>query len=710
MNQLFKISSLIGFIIVSFGSAFISALSFAKTNPYTDTGIVKVESYYEFVTSNTDQARASKEIVDQLRFRHYNKLNLDNEFSKQVFDRYIEVLDGERSFFLDKDIKEFSIHRDKFDDYIKNGDLRVGFEIFNRFQRRMLERRTFLVNRLTQGIDDIKFDIDESIDLDRADAKWAKTEAELDELWFKRLKNDILNMRLNDQKNADIVKRLNRRYRSQLTRASQIQSEDAFQIYINAFAYVFDPHTQYFSPRSAENFNINMSLSLEGIGAILQQDDEYTKVVSLVPAGPADKDNELKPADKIVAVAQGVEEFVDVIGWRLDEVVELIRGPKESVVRLMVIPAEAQDESRTKVIDITRNKVKLEDQSAQKKIVKVMRNGKEKKLGVITIPNFYLDFEAYQADDPNYKSTSKDVRKLLEELKAENVEGVIVDLRNNGGGALQEANELTGLFIKSGPTVQIKSTLNRVSRQGDPFPDIAYDGPLAVLVDRLSASASEIFAGAIQDYGRGIVIGGRTFGKGTVQSLIPLSRGQLKLTLAKFYRVSGASTQNKGVLPDIIFPSLYDEEQIGESSLDNALPWDTINATSFDQFDEPGPYISKLKSVHDKRVEGNVEFSYQRQWLDYSKRRRNEKTLSLNEEMRRQEREADEAWRLSLENKRRVAQGKPELKSFKELEKEQEAAQANTDKEDEEADAFVEESGEILLDYIAFSKLSVVKK
>jgi carboxyl-terminal processing protease len=435
---------------------------------------------------------------------------------------------------------------------------------------------------------------------------------------------------------------------------------------MNAFTKTYDPHTVYFSPRTSENFNINMSLSLEGIGAVLQREDEYTKVVSLVPEGPADKSKQLFPNDKIVGVGQGTDgEIADVIGWRLDEVVQLIRGKKDTIVKLDIVPIAGGSESRT--IEITRNTVKLEEQSAKSEIIEVEQFGAVHKIGIIDIPTFYIDFQGFQRGDKDYKSTTRDVQKLLVDLVEQGVEGIVVDLRDNGGGALQEARSLTGLFIDYGPTVQIRSKSNRVDILRDRDIKTVYDGPLGVLVNRLSASASEIFAGAIQDYHRGVIIGSQTFGKGTVQSLLPLNRGQLKMTQAKFYRITGESTQHKGIIPDITYPSNYNPEMIGESTLDDPLPWDKIQPTRYRERRELPQMIPQLKTLHSERIDGDAEFSYVIDATEYRHEQSNETTITLNEQQRLREKDEAEAFWLSLENKKRTSQGLAEIASLDEL-------------------------------------------
>ena len=609
----------------------------------------------------------TRNIVDALSSRHYISATLNDELSSRIFDAYIEDMDPSRSYFLQSDIDEFEKYRYLMDNDLRRGDIDAAFQIFNRYHDRLIYRLARIVELLNTGLDQFDFSVDESLVLDRGEEPWANKVTELDELWRKRLKNSVLNLKLADKEDDKILELLLKRYENRLSRSKQTNSEDVYQLYMNAFTSTYDPHTQYFSPRTAENFNINMSLSLEGIGAVLQREEEFTKVVSLVPAGPADKSKLLHPDDKIIAVGQGIEgEMVDVIGWRLDEVVQLVRGKKNSVVRLEIIENDVKDQS-SHVIEITRNTVKLEEQSAKSEIIEIEQFGHVHKIGVIDIPTFYIDFRALQQGDKNYKSTTRDVRNLLRELKQAAVDGIIIDLRDNGGGSLQEANFLTGLFINRGPTVQIRTKSNRVDLLYDRDARTTYDGPLAVLVNRLSASASEIFAGAIQDYQRGLVIGSQTFGKGTVQSLIPLNRGQLKLTQAKFYRISGESTQHQGIIPDILFPASYDSESIGESTLDKPLEWDRIKPTDYQLKSGIGQVMTELRSQHKQRTRNDPEFTFRQDALQYRKELNSENEITLNQEARIQRKESTDTFWVTLENKKRVAQGLDPISSLDEL-------------------------------------------
>ena len=612
-------------------------------------------------------ANTTRNIVDALASRHYVTTLLDDDLSSKIFDNYIDDLDPSKSYFLASDIKKFEPLRFELDNALRRGDVSPAFEIFNVYHERVIDRFEKVIVDLEDGIDEFDFTLDESLVLDRDESPFATTTTELDDLWRKRIKNAVLNLKLADKENEATQELLVKRYKNRLSRTMQTNSEDVYQLYMNSFTKTYDPHTQYFSPRTSENFNINMSLSLEGIGAVLQREDEYTKVVSLVPAGPADKSKKIFPDDKIVAVGQEDGEMTDVIGWRLDEVVQLIRGKKDTVVRLDVI--STSDPAKSKIIELTRNTVKLEEQSAQSKIIEIEQFGAKRKIGVIDIPTFYIDFRALQAQDPDYKSTTRDVQRLLVELMQEGVEGVVIDLRDNGGGSLQEAKTLTGLFIDRGPTVQIRSKSNRVDILNDRDIRTIYDGPLAVLVNRLSASASEIFAGAIQDYERGLIIGSQTFGKGTVQSLLPLNRGQLKLTQAKFYRISGESTQHKGIVPDIAFPNDFDPESIGESSLDEPLPWDKIKATGYRTKRSIAPLVGDLRSQHEERAATDPEFHYMEEALAYREERRKIKEVTLNQAKRIQEKDDADAFWLSLENSKRKAQGLPAVASLDDLNK-----------------------------------------
>ncbi|MDH3993695.1 MAG: carboxy terminal-processing peptidase, partial [Gammaproteobacteria bacterium] len=650
------------------------------------------------------------ELIEQLEDRHYAKLEYNDDFSSQHLDAYVESLDGSKMFFLASDLEEFEQFRSVMDEQLPKGNLDAGFFIFNRFQQRLEARLEKELENLPQTIAAMDFSVDETYQIDVEERSWAASSAELDDRWRKQLKNQVLSLKLAEKPEDDLVSTLEKRYQNQLKRVKQYNSQDVFQIYANALTGLYDPHTNYLSPRRSENFNINMSLSLEGIGAVLQLEDEYTKVTRLVPKGPADKQGELHPSDRIVGVGQGTDgEIEDVIGWRLDEVVELIRGPKDSTVRLEVIPAKSKATDQRKVITIVRNEVKLEEQSAQKSILEIPDGDEVIKIGVIDIPAFYIDFDAMRRGDKEYKSTTRDVRKLLEELQEEGVDGLVVDLRNNGGGSLQEANELTGLFIEYGPTVQIRHSSRRVWRDGKRLKSEYYEGPLVVMVNRLSASASEIFAGAIQDYQRGIIVGDRSFGKGTVQTLIPLTEGQLKITESKFYRISGDSTQHRGVVPDLAFPTVYDPEEIGESALDHALNWDQINPVRHHRYNDLSTVLPALTTQFQERSGKNPDFIYLEDQIALAAKTREITELPLNEQARKALRESQEAKALSIENKRRKAKGEELLTSLDEEDEEtDEETESDLDAEAEEQDpkddVLLMEAGNVLADALIIKR------
>ena len=668
----------------------LSAPLAAKTAAPTD---------WSYLAPERQQVIASLNVVELLKRHHYNKPPLNDERSVKIYEAYLKLLDPSRSIFTAADIAEFDQWRTRFDDLLKSGDLQPGFNIYKRHLERLESRLHYAIAMLKGGVEQIDFSVDEYLETDREKAPWAKDLAALDELWRKRVKDEVLRLKIAGKEPKAIEELLVKRYQNQLKRLKQTRGEDVFQAYINAFATTYDPHTTYLSPDNAENFDINMSLSLEGIGAVLQNDNEHVKVVRLVPAGPAEKSKQISPADKIIGVAQGDKEMVDVIGWRLDEVVKLIRGPKGSTVRLEVIPASnAPNDQTSKVVTIVREAVKLEEQAAKKKVLELEHEGRAYKLGVIEIPAFYLDFKAYRAGDPNYKSTTRDVKRLLSELKSEQVDGVVIDLRNNGGGSLQEATELTGLFIDQGPTVLVRNSDGRVDVLADENTGVYYKGPLAVLVNRLSASASEIFAGAMQDYHRALILGGQTFGKGTVQSIQPLNHGELKLTLAKFYRVSGQSTQHQGVIPDIQYPDMMDTKEIGESALPEALPWDSIRPAITPELDPIKPFLAELHARFENRTSSNPDFTFVRQRLALSKELMAQTRVSLNESTRRAQQSEIEARQLSIENKRRQAKGEALLSKLKS--EDEDELPVDDEKNSAEDDAYLAETGRILLDYL----------
>lgn len=585
---------------------------------------------------------------------HYKDTRLDDELSVKIFNRYLNTLDPNYTYFYASDIEKFEPYRLAMDDALQHRDPSPAYDIFATYVDRVHERVEYARGLLKQPFD---FTVDESYPWDREDVKWAKTEQELNEYWRLRVKNDFLRLRLTDKDDADIVETLDDRYANLNRRINELNSDDVFQFFMNAYAQSIEPHTAYLSPRTSENFEISMSLSLEGIGALLGRENEYTSIARIVPGGPADKEGSLKAGHNVVAVGQGHDgKMVDVIGWRVDDVVDLIRGPKHTVVRLEVFPKEEGPSSPTKTIEIVRDEVKLEEQAAKSRIIDLPgENGEMTKVGVIELPVFYLDFNGRALNLPDYRSSTRDVRKLITDMKAEGIEGLVVDLRNNGGGSLLEATTLTGLFIDEGPVVQVRSSSGRISTEEDTDPGMAWSGPLAVLVNRYSASASEIFAAAIQDYGRGLIIGETTFGKGTVQNLVDLDdyapdkeagkMGQLKITMAQFFRVNGGSTQNRGVEPDILFPSAGDPADYGERSLENALPWTSIPATKF----KPEGDLKKMATVTDYRYRNRIENDQEFVWLlndvaEFNKNK-DKKEISLLEATRRADMEKDQATR-----------------------------------------------------------------
>ena len=620
------------------------------------------------------QSATLKELVEVIEERHYASRRYDDSLSAQHFAAYIDALDPQRMFFDAADISEFAKWRLELDNAGRSGNLDPAFTMFDRYHQRLKERLESILASLPDTLASFDYSVEEFLVIDHSLMPWADDTSELDDRWRKRLKNQALSLKMADKAPAEIPITLERRYQNQLNRLDQYNAQDVFQIYANTLAEQYDPHTNYFSPRRAENFDINMSLSFEGIGAILQIDDEYAKVARLVPAGPADKQGQLRPSDLIIGVGQGDEGPIeDVVGWRLDEIVDLIRGPQNTTVRLEVIPGKGKTDER-RVVPIQRNEVKLEEQAAQKEIIEFEDESEVKhRIGVIDIPAFYIDFEAYRRGDKNYRSTTRDVKRLIDELVAAGVEGLVIDLRDNGGGSLQEANQLTGLFIEYGPTVQIRSAESRVWRDGKRRRSNYYEGPLAVMINRLSASASEIFAGAIQDYGRGIVVGEQSFGKGTVQSLVPLQEGQLKITESKFYRISGGSTQHKGVLPDIDYPSVFDPAQIGESALDNALSWDQISPARFNRYQDYNTILPGLMARHQQRAANDPDYRYLEDQVEMAREARKVSALPLQESGRLAMRDEQEAKALAIENRRRSAKGLATLESL---------ASANDDAED----------------------------
>lgn len=584
---------------------------------------------------------ATAGILQLMQRYHYSRVPIDNNLSKQIFNRYLEALDPQKSFLLASDVEEFDQLERKFDDALRKGRLRPVFDIFKRFRARVKDRALFATELLKQDFD---FTIDETYAFDREDASWPQSQQALDELWRKRVKNDVLTLLLADQSSDELTSTLEKRYERMQRRVSQFSANEVFQTFINAYTLSVEPHTSYFSPRSSEDFQISMSLSLEGIGAALRTENEHTVVQRVIPGGPAASSEQIAIDDRIVGVGDGEKGTIaDVVSWPLHDVVDLIRGPKGSTVRLKILPANAPAGSPPTIIKLVRDKIKLEDQAAKRSVLEVPGAQETRRFGVIDLPTFYLDTAAMAAEQPDYRSTTRDVKRLLDELTSLDggVDGVIIDLRGNGGGSLLEATKLTGLFIKSGPVVQIKNATGQVVTEDDTDPAVAYTGPLAVLVDRNSASASEIFAAAIQDYGRGVVVGEPTFGKGTVQSVAPLDRdgelGQLKITIAQFFRVNGESTQHRGVIPDVTFPTALDSDAQGERGLDNALPWAEVAAANFDVWSTSETSYSHVQFRHESRYRNNDSFEMLIEELEAQRTARSQQEVSLLKSVREQE-------------------------------------------------------------------------
>jgi carboxyl-terminal processing protease len=647
----------------------------------------------------TDAQRSTARKVGRiLEEAHYSRAPIDDKMSELVYTRYLDFLDGQRSYFLTSDIAEFSAYRLKFDDMIRTGDIEPAYLIFNRFQQRNRERMENAIALLKTEPD---WTVNESFEFERAKAPWPATAAEMNDLWRKRVKNDALSLILTGKQWPEAADILRKRYERVLKRVDQITPEDVFENLMNAYARSFDPHSSYFSPRNSEEYRIQMSLNYEGIGASLQLVDDYVTIMNVIEGGPAAVAGTLNTNDRITGVGQGKDgPFTDVIGWRLDDVVQLIRGKAGTNVRLQVLAAGAAPGTTEKVLDFVRNKVTLEAQAAHKEVKTVVRNGKTLKVGIITVPGFYQDIAAQNAGDQNYRSTTRDTLKLLKELKGENIDGLVLDLRGDGGGYLPEATALTGLFIDHGPVVQLRDTTGRLEVLDDPEPSPAYDGPLAVLVDRFSASASEIFAGAIQDYHRGVILGQRTFGKGTVQNLVPLDRwsqkptsGQLTVTIGKFYRVTGESTQHRGVEPDVKLPSPIDMKEVGESALDSALPWDRIAGVPFQASagTAAAPAVAMLASEEDTRAQKDADYHWLVSDIAAIDTVREQHSISLNLKARREERARMEKERLDRENSRRVAKNLPPYKTVEEIDK----------VKDDSPDIVLTQSAEIMGDIVA---------
>ncbi len=642
----------------------------------------------------TQHATASKRITARFTRAHYKKVTIDDALSGEVFDRFIKQLDYARNIFLATDIDDFQKYRLEFDTVLTRGKLETAYDIYNLNMQRRLERYEYAVSLLSSKGDKNPFNFtkEEIYSFDREEAPWPASEAELNELWRLKVKSDVLNLTLTKKEWPKIKEVLTKRYEYAIKRLKQSESEDAFQLVMNSFARVVEPHTSYLSPRNAERFQVDMNLSLEGIGAELRSIEDYTVIHRVVTGGPADKSKQLKSKDRIVGVAQGDKDFEDVIGWRLDDVVELIKGAKGTTVRLQILSGDSDDEANIKVVSIVRDIIKLEDRAAKSEVY--LENpdvADSKKLGVITIPSFY-------------NNLSKDVKKEIAKLKEQEVEGIIVDLRGNGGGSLSEATLLTGLFIDKGPVVQIRDGANRIQVNSDRDGVSFFDGPLTVMVDRYSASASEIFSAAIQDYGRGVIIGEHTFGKGTVQQHRGLGRvydlyekplGSIQYTIAKFYRINGGSTQHRGVLPDISFPTAVNPEDWGESKEENALPWDQIQQAKYSPLNELNTDIEYLSSLYQQRIKENPEFNYLLEDISIYQAEKDDKTISLNLATRKSEREARKSKRLVRVNEQLTLLGKEKVTDLDDLSDEL-----------DDLDPFLDEAARITFDFVSLGKIA----
>ena len=694
MNPFRKLARLPWQRVALAAALFVGAAAIVSDGGRGPTNAVAVAQAAPGELAATDRHRRVVRLVEEVMERqHYRQAPLDDKLSALIFERYLEALDGNRSYLLASDIAEFEPYRYRLDDAIKAADPEPAFVIFRRLQQRNRERMDYAMGLLDHEPD---FTVDEDFDFDRSEQPWPASVEEVNEFWRKRVKNDALTLVLAGKDWTEASDMLRKRYERVIKRSEQVSADDVFEIYMNAYSHVFDPHSNYLSPRNSEEYNIAMSLSYEGIGATLQLVDDYVTIVNVLPGGAASLSGEIKANDRITAVGQGEDgPFTDVIGWRLDDVVQLIRGPGNTLVRLQVLPAGAAPGGAERTVGLLRSKVTLEAQAAKQESRKTQRGDREISIGIIDVPSFYQDYQSRAAGDEDYRSTTRDVRRLIGELKAQGIDTLVMDLRNNGGGHLSEATSLVGLFIDRGPVVQLRETGGRIEVLDDPEPGVAWDGPLVVLVNRASASASEIFAGAIQDYGRGLVVGQQTYGKGSVQNLYPLDRyalgpksgfGQLTVTIGKYYRVTGDSTQHRGVTPDIELPSLLSVDDIGESTRDSALPWDRIRPAEFDRQTIVDAELPLLGRVHDARTRTDADFIALLESRSAIDRIRSQKSLSLNLAARQAERAQTDADRLARENTRRTARGLEVLATLDELD---EAAQP---------DAVLNEAAEIAAD------------
>jgi len=672
------------------------------------------------IPASAEKQELCQEIYKKMTNEHFFNDKDLSSINSEIFDALLDTLDSQKVYFTENEINSYKRKISKFDNslnhqkkYLKSShcsiDLKTKFSFINLYFNRLIEATNFqLIKVAKQNFD---FTKEEIIIIDGEQNKWQKNKFELKKIWRKMAKNDVLTSMLAEKELDEATETIEKRYKNRLRRISQRNEEDIFSIAMNNLTSYFDPHSSYFSPKSAEDFEMSMSLRLEGIGALLTTEDDYPTIVSIVPGGPAEKTGKINPDDKIVKISQAEEldsTPTDVVGWRIDEVVQLIRGKAGTKVTLELIPGKTQDFSERKFVTITREEVKLEEQAAKSRVIEMKRNMQVIKIGIIDLPTFYIDFNAWRNGDPNFRSSSKDVENILEKFNNQEVDAVLIDLRGNSGGSLFEANKLTGLFVSSGATLQVKESNGSIRPWGDVRAKQIWKKPMAVIVDRYSASASEIFAGAIQDYQRGIIIGQKTFGKGTVQKLDDLSSGQIKITESKFYRITGAGMQNKGVYPDITLPSSWDIEEIGESSYDTALPWDEIKPVRFQKFSMETSLIPYLNDEHLKRVSQSPNLQY---ILDLRKRyetQKNKKVISLSLANRRAEKEERQLWALDIENKRRASLNLEIFDTYKAMEDYIDFKEAADDEKDFDIniddDYLLREGAEILSDYMSLAQ------
>jgi carboxyl-terminal processing protease len=651
----------------------------------------------EYISTNLtgEKINLSKEVFKKLKKEHYIKNFVKNDFNNKYIDALIERLDENKLYFLESEIKNFKEESSQYSG--KFFDIDLAYLIINLYFERLVDFSEFQIKLIEK--DSFDYTKDEFIDIYYEDNQWSTSEALLKNIWRNETKNDLLVALMSETLSDDPNKVLLKRYKNRIRRIQQQKEEDIFSIAINTLSNQFDPHSSYLSPRSAEDFDMNMSLKLEGIGALLGADDDYTKIVSLVPGGPAEKSGEILPEDKITRIRQidaEDKEYVDVVGWRIDEVVDLIRGESGTQVEIEFISSDSADSTR-KLVTLTREEIKLEDRAAKSKIIETKEGNK---IGIIDLPSFYIDFNAYQNRDSDYRSSSNDVEDILKNFNIEGVDAVILDLRNNGGGALIEANKIVGLFVSSGPTVQVKHKAGYIQPYGSSKAKQAWQKPMAVLVNRYSASASEIVAGAIQDYQRGIVLGQRTFGKGTVQSLESISKGQVKITESKYYRIDGSSTQNKGVLPDIELLSTWDIETVGESSYPTALEWDTVRPYRHKKFDFDANKVFEIKNLYSQRLTTSPNLKYLGEVRDRYYLNKDKKLLSLNLETRKSEKEARKDWLLQIENKRREGLGLEIFSTYEDLDENNKENENTNNDIDFKRDYLLIESTNIINDYL----------